>query len=64
MFLVSPEKEFKDRHREDLSKSRLLKVKQNKIRAKVHPPNVRNTALEVLRPQAFIEVCRQGGGQF
>jgi hypothetical protein len=53
------EKEFKDRHRGDLSRSRFIYAKQSEHKAKVHPPDrkvcrhKRGAALEIPGPQVF-----------
>jgi hypothetical protein len=49
-------------------KERFSNAKQRESKAKVHPlarrwADSRNAVAEVVRPQAFIEVCRNGGGQ-
>jgi hypothetical protein len=59
--LVLSEKEFKNRHREDL---RLVNAKQRCLLEMGRwAGSRRSSALRVLRPQDFIGVCRHGGGQ-
>jgi hypothetical protein len=59
---MSSEKEFKDRHREDLSRSRFVNAKQRESRA---PPDRRatnsrrSTAMGVSNASAFTGLCRK-----
>jgi hypothetical protein len=57
--LVLSEKEFKDRHRGDMSKSRLMIAKQKGTLSQEEGGSVPRAP----RPQAFVRVCRHGGGQ-
>jgi hypothetical protein len=64
--LVSSGKEYKDGDRRDLRQSRFIDAKQSESKAKIYlqsgewTGSRRSTALEVTRPQAFIEVCGHG----
>jgi hypothetical protein len=64
--LISLEKEFSGRHREDLSRCRIINAKQSESRAKVHSSNRRvgrlrtSALLEVSKTSSFVGVCGNG----